>query len=223
MLEDDNYDDEDDRRSVASASSSPFPAHQLEFLQSNYPQSPYAAQNLLAQSHDSYNLFSIPEFGQRRFIQDTPNSPNLPGWDGADATAAPFRRNLDDDKDAEPRPGALEEYATDANGDGVSTSKPKGPQATPMILFPSKEDKKESFIHFPGSSSPDRADSPRPLRSRVSSFATDADVHGPPFLRSRVPSRLTPLDIGEPGWRTRRESTACVLRHLPVLQPLKPL
>ncbi len=211
MLEDDNYDDEDDRRSVASANSSLFPA-QLEFLQSNYPQSLYAAQNMLAQSHDSYNLFSIPELGQRRLVPDTPNSPNLLGWDGADATTAPFRRNLEDEKDVEPRPGTLEEYATDANGEGASASEPKGPQA-PMIQFPSKEDKKESFIHFPGSSSPDRADSPRPLRSRVSSFATDADILGPPSLRSRVPSRLSPLDIGEPGWRTRRESSACVLQH----------
>ncbi|KAF8320522.1 uncharacterized protein EI90DRAFT_3080477 [Cantharellus anzutake] len=204
MLEDDNYDDEDDRRSIASANSSPFPAHQLGNLQNQYPQSPYAAQNLLAQSHDSYNLFSIPEL-HRRFVPDTNNPLN---WDGADATAAPFRRNLEDEKDVEPRPGALEEFAAEAGEAGGAGPKGNAPQVPPMIQFPSQEDKEQSFIHFPGSSSPDRADSPRPLRSRVSSFATDADLVGPPFLRSRVASRLTALDIGEPGWRTRRESSA---------------
>jgi 1-phosphatidylinositol-3-phosphate 5-kinase len=37
-----------------------------------------------------------------------------------------------------------------------------------------------------------------------------------PFIRSRVQSRLDTTFEAEPGWRTRRESTASVFFHFPI-------
>lgn len=217
MLEED--DDDDDTKSVTSVQSSPFPPHQLESVHSTYlgPQSPFSAQTLLSHSYDQHSLFAIPESASshRRVSFDHPgeDDPSLEEEDSSLAVA-PFRRSMDDDgKDAGPDPeDAMEQYLSDNETKSAPIKPGPGHIMRPSvsITFPSVEDIKESSIHFPGSSSPDGTDSPRPLRSRVSSFATDVDAMTPPFLRSRVPSRLAASEMGEPGWRTRRESSAYV-------------
>lgn len=212
MLEDESYDDDDDRRSVTSTTSSPFPAHQLESVQSGYPQNPFAASQIFSQSsHEPFSLFSIPESNLHRIAFGERMSPDDGGWDADEATAAPFRRGFaDEEKDTLPPPDALDAYISDSSETPIRPKMPPG-RNSPALPFPTfalDHIQSESSIHFPGSSSsPEGTESPRPLRSRVSSFATDVDALAPPFLRSRVQSRLAP-EIGEPGWRTRRESSA---------------
>lgn len=220
MLEDDTFDDDDDRRSVSSMQSSHFPPHQLESVQSAYlgPQSPFSAQTLLSHSYDAFNLFAIPESSSshRGLVGSTSSERGSAVEPDESASAlAPFRRNVDEDKDTGPAPHAdeaIEHYLSDSEPKSgpMKSSESHHVRPSVSIAFPTTDETKESFIVFPGSSSPDRADSPRPLRSRVSSFATEFDAGTPPFLRSRVPSRLAGLDVGqgEAGWRTRRESTA---------------
>lgn len=218
MLEDDTFDDDDDRRSVSSMQSSTFPPHQLESVQSAYlgPHSPFSAQTLLSHSYDTFNLFAIPESSasHRGIESSRPSEDSALDMDDSASAVAPFRRNdVDEDKESGPGPNAdeaIEHYLSDTETKSVpmrsGESHPVRP--TVSIAFPVASDAKESFIRFPGSSSPDRIDSPKPLRSRVSSFATDMDALTPPFLRSRVPSRLVAIEVGQPGWRTRRESSA---------------
>jgi len=217
MLEDDNYDDDDDRRSIGSVQSSAFPPHQLESVQSAYlgPHSPFSAQTLLSHSYDT-NSYALPESASRRRVfsnAQRANDGDAPIDVDDSSTVAPFRRNVDDDKEPGSGPNAdeaIEQYLSDTEtkSEPVKSGPAHGTRPSVSIAFPTIHEPKESFIHFPGSSSPDGTDSQRPLRSRVSSLATDIDPLTPPFLRSRVPSRLTSLEIGEPGWRTRRESSA---------------
>lgn len=216
MLEDDTYDDDDDRRSIASMQSSSFPPHQLESVQSAYlgPHSPFSAQTLLSHSYDANLALPEPTL-HHRMLSNGPKVTDRDAPIDADESpaVAPFRRNVDDDKEPGPGPDAdeaIEQYLSDTETKSapLRPGLSGGARPSASIAFPTIHEPKESFIHFPGSSSPDGADSPKPLRSRVSSFATEIDAITPPFLRSRVHSRLGGLEVGEPGWRTRRESSA---------------
>ena len=212
-------DDDDDRRSISSVAS-PFAAHQFgsdpsSLSLARHPQSPFAASQLFGRTEEPFNLFSIAE--TRRFISGSDDSgfssrPMTPvglsqedSW-GPQAwkAAAPFRRGLvDDDKDLS--------IVTDTF---PQVGSPMAPGVKTPLDFP-------ATIPIPGAlnsiqfplSSPERApESPGPQsvpRSRYNSYADFES--STPFIRSRVPSRLTDFIIaGDPGWRTRRESTQCV-------------
>lgn len=230
MLEDDNYDDDDDRRSVGSSMTSPFPAHQLggHFgipYHGHSPlgthESPFAASQIFSQTDGPFNLYSIGETSWKRQRSDdgdnesrpeTPlNDLQDPPWDVHDNIPVPFRKGLiDADKDDSSNTVSdsyMDSSANTVASENVEGSALSNPE-TGAIPFPgsSPSSNQQSSIQFPGSSSsPDRADSPHPVRSRVSSLAED--VHTP-LLRSRVHSRFGELHMGEAGWRTRRESSA---------------
>lgn len=206
-------DDDDDSRSVISVSS-PFAAHQLgsesrSFNLSYLSQSPFAASQLFGRS-DSFSLFSIAETKKHRSgseesgLGSRPGTPDFQDDSVMHMNHAPFRRAFtEDDKDAV----LLSEHYNHDHGTLMQGSK------TPIdfpVTVPVAMDGSTSSVAFPVSS-PDQAyglESPGGVRSRYNSFA---DLHGPAFIRSRVQSRLADnLDIGESGWRTRRESTASV-------------
>jgi len=209
--------DDDDRRSISSAPS-PFAAHQFgnDSLAMGLPQSPFAASQLFGRTEEPFNLFSIAE--TRRLISAsddgsfasrplTPTSLTLEdSWPPQTSRPiAPFRRGLvDDDKDLSI---VTDVFPRDSPGVGSGTKTPLDFPQT--ISIPNGA---MSSIQFPMSSPERQPDSPRPQsmpRSRYDSYA-DFDS-STPFIRSRVQSRLTDyLMAGEPGWRTRRESTACV-------------
>ncbi|KAI0778644.1 hypothetical protein BD413DRAFT_510727 [Trametes elegans] len=214
----DDDDDEDDRRSIMTSMTSPFAAHQFgsESRSLNlytHPQSPFAASQLFGRTDEPFNLFSIAEtrpysgseesgFGSRpvtpidglataRFIRENP---------------VPFRRSLtEEDKDSV------------SMGDKFQRdNSPTAPGSKTPIEFPVtvpvSVEGATSSVQFPVSSpeQPYHIESPGVLRSRFNSYA---DFDGsPPFIRSRVQSRLgesfSGNAFGEPGWRTRRESTA---------------
>ena len=211
--------DDDDRRSISSIAS-PFAAHQfgndsLAMGLAGHPQSPFAASQLFGRTEEPFNLFSIAE--TRRLISTsdegsfasrplTPPSFTLEDSWGLQTSIAPFRRGLvDDDKDLSI---VTDVFPRDSPAVGSGTKTPLDfPQTIPI------PNGAMSSIQFPMSSPERQPDSPKPQsmpRSRYSSYA-DFDS-STPFIRSRVQSRLTDyLMAGEPGWRTRRESTACVL------------
>ena len=114
---------------------------------------------------------------------------------------APFRRALtDEEKELLQMPAEFHE-------DHVP---PEQRSKTPIdfpVTVPVQMNGSSSTVAFPVSSpeQPYGFDSPGGARSRYNSFA---ELHNPSFVRSRVQSRLGDVDIGEPGWRTRRESTA---------------
>uniref|UniRef100_A0A0W0FRZ1 1-phosphatidylinositol-3-phosphate 5-kinase n=1 Tax=Moniliophthora roreri TaxID=221103 RepID=A0A0W0FRZ1_MONRR len=206
-------DDDDDRRSVVSSVNS-FPAHQfgLETLNlGHHPQSPFAASQLFGRD-EPFNLYSIAEtkrpisgsddsgFGSR------PNTPffanlsgNQPIWEPADDNPAPFRRALsDEEKDVDNLPTTFAEDSPNAPGS-------KSPIEFPVMK--SSNGDGMSSIQFPTGSPEHIPDRPySEIRSRFNSYA-DFDT-ATPFIRSRVQSRLDNIVSGEPGWRTRRESTA---------------
>lgn len=214
-------DDDDDRRSIISTLTSPFPyqhggdshTHPL----GHHPQSPFAASQLFGRTDEPFNLFSIAE--TRRNISGSEGSgfgsrPMTPReeveniqWEPVSHQVAPFRRGLaDEEKDSV--------EVSDPFVRGHSPTAPRSVGRTPIdfpITVPVSTDGTMSTIQFPGGSpeQPDDGDSPRPsslLRSRADSYAeTELPT---PFLRSRVQSRLGDFGAGEPGWRTRRESTA---------------
>lgn len=212
--------DDDDRRSISSAPS-PFAAHQfgndsLATGLAGHPQSPFAASQLFGRTEEPFNLFSIAE--TRRLISAsdegsfasrplTPSSLTLEDSWGPQTSIpiAPFRRGLvDDDKDLSI---VTDVFPRDSSAVGSGTKTPLDfPQTIPI------PNGAMSSIQFPMSSPDRQPDSPGPQsmpRSRYNSYA-DFDS-STPFIRSRVQSRLTDyLMAGEPGWRTRRESTACV-------------
>ncbi|KAH9081792.1 hypothetical protein EDB83DRAFT_2503024 [Lactarius deliciosus] len=216
-LANEEEDDDDDRRSISSLVS-PFAAHQLgsdplSLSLARHPQSPFAASQLFGRTEEPFNLFSIAE--TRRLISGSDDSgfssrPLTPlGRSQEDSwvpqawkAAAPFRRGLvDDDKDLSIVTDTFPQVGSPM-ASGVKT--PLDFPAT--IPVPGAL----NSIQFP-LSSPDRVpDSPGPQsvpRSRYGSYA-DLDP-STPFIRSRVPSRLTDFMMaGDPGWRTRRESTA---------------
>lgn len=197
-------DDEDDRRSVVSSSTSAFPAHQHRQSLEAFPPSPFSASQLFSRTDEPFNLFSIAQ--SRRHNSDTGSRPQTPAeiinapvtpWNMADRATPPFRRGIEDD---------------DADAQSLATFEGVGVPATPAttlpgagIAFPTNDPTQQSSIQFPVSS-PDQSEFTRPgQRSRVNS-EIEAQT---PFMRSRVQSRLNELmSAGEIGWRTRRESTA---------------
>ncbi|KAF9469716.1 hypothetical protein BDZ94DRAFT_1316849 [Collybia nuda] len=207
-------DDDDDRRSVVSSVTS-FPAHQFGGDSSvpSHPQSPFAASQLFGRTDEPFNLYSIAE--TKRPISSSegsydsrPVTPHLKEredgiWEPIQDNPAPFRRALsDEEKDS----GSLSN--TFHGDDSPTVPGYKTPIDFPVTM-PINIDGLTSSIQFPVGS-PDRGqDSPRPnsrLRSRFNSYG-DFEV-ATPFIRSRVQSRLDNMPSGEPGWRTRRESTA---------------
>ncbi|KAI0001751.1 hypothetical protein BJV77DRAFT_1076272 [Russula vinacea] len=209
--------DDDDRRSISSAVS-PFAAHQFgndtDVGLARHPQSPFAASQLFGRTDEPFNLFSIAE--TRRLISGsdegsfasrplTPLSQSLDDSWGpqTSGTIAPFRRGLvDDDKDLSI---ITDVFPRENPTVGSGTKTPLDFPGT--IPIPNGA---MSSIQFPLSSPERQPDSPRPQsipRSRYDSYV-DFDS-STPFIRSRVQSRLTDFFmVGEPGWRTRRESTA---------------
>lgn len=207
-------DDDDDSRSVISSTTSPFAAHQFgvesrSLNLANLPQSPFAASQLFGR-HDSFHLFSIAETMKSYPDSDGSGlgsrsiSPDFPSERDLKPSHAPFRRATSEDE-KEPLSLSLSEaFRADHTPLGNGSKTPIDfPVTVPVSVNGST-----SSVAFPVSS-PDQsfAESPGGIRSRYNSFA---DLHGgaPPFLRNRVQSRLGESEIGEPGWRTRRESTA---------------
>ncbi|KAJ6623112.1 hypothetical protein B0H10DRAFT_1873551 [Mycena sp. CBHHK59/15] len=205
-------DDDDDRRSVVSSVTS-FPAHQLgmdTMSLAHHPQSPFAASQLFSRTDEPFNLYSIAETKRRVSGSDESGFASRPitppsvrervdgVWEPLRENPAPFRRGLSDDE-VIPDPFSTEESPT-----GPGSKAPfEFPGAIPINVDA------PSSIQFP-KGSPDHLDSPGPhsrLRSRFNSYGGDFEV-ATPFIRSRVQSRLDSFTGGEPGWRTRRESTA---------------
>jgi len=209
-------DDDDDRRSVASMNS-PFPAHQMGFDSfamnlGHQSQSPFAASQLFGRTDEPFDLYSIAETKRPVSISDNSawgSRPITPGehmqeditWEPVSENPAPFRRGLtDEEKDLANLPNTF------TNDESPIAPGSKTPIDFP-ITVPVSVDGSTSSIQFPGSSPEHGLDSPRPsMRSRFNSYG-DFDVPTP-FIRSRVQSRLDSIPTGEPGWRTRRESTA---------------
>ncbi|KDQ63031.1 hypothetical protein JAAARDRAFT_120591 [Jaapia argillacea MUCL 33604] len=214
--------DEDDRRSVTSTTTSPFAAHQLgaESLSiGRMPQSPFAASQLFGRTDEPFNLFSIAEPKKRAARSEdsgfssrpmTPNDRHLPEAlieRGRKATA-PFRRGLsEDERDSMSLP--------DSAPDGTPPRVPG--RSTPVdfpITIPVSIDGQTSSVQFPISSPDQSYMSETPggrtiLRSRSRFDSYGEYDSATPFIRSRVQSRFADsIGVGEPGWRTRRESTA---------------
>ncbi|KAH9858260.1 hypothetical protein C2E23DRAFT_880897 [Lenzites betulinus] len=214
----DEDEDEDDRRSIMSSVTSPFAAHQFGSDRSlnlyGHPQSPFAASQLFGRTDEPFNLFSIAE--TRRLYAGSDDSglgsrPITPLDEFATArfireNPVPFRR-------------VLTEEDKDSLSMGDKFQRDNSPQAggsnTPIqfpVTVPVTIEGAISSVQFP-LSSPEQSsaiESPGFVRSRFNSYA---DFEGsPPFIRSRVQSRLGESwsvgAFGEPGWRTRRESTA---------------
>ncbi|KAI0718883.1 hypothetical protein C8T65DRAFT_637242 [Cerioporus squamosus] len=215
----DDDEDEDDRRSIMTSMTSPFAAHQFgsesrSFGLSAHSQSPFAASQLFGRTDEPFNLFSIAEtkraysgsedsgFGSRpmtpldgfasaRFLRENP---------------VPFRRALtEEDKDPM---SMADKFQRDNSPTAAGSNTPIDfPVTVPVTV-----EGATSSVQFP-MSSPEQShamESPGVLRSRFNSYG-DFDA-SPPFIRSRVQSRLgesfSATAFGEPGWRTRRESTA---------------
>ncbi|CAL1694246.1 unnamed protein product [Somion occarium] len=205
MLDPDDEDGEDDRRSIISSVTSPFAAHQFgseprPLTRTHLPQSPFAASQLFGQS-DSYSLFSIAEM--RRPYSGSDESgfvsrPLTPADNGPDSQygfPVPFRRAISDDDPV----SLADRFRHDHSPANGSKTPVEFPLTVPV------ETEGQSTIAFPLSSSEQAFDSETPgmPRSRYNSYA---DFDGAGGSRSRVQSRLD--NFGEPGWRVRRESTA---------------
>ena len=201
-------DDDDDRRSIISSVTS-FPAHQLGmeyFTNMTHPQSPFAASQLFGRTDEPFNLYSIAETKRPVFGSDDglsrPETPYFAEgedgiWQPVRDNPAPFRRPLsDEEKDHGPVPS----FNLDAS---PTKPNPKGGVEFPTIK-PITIDTSLSSIQFP-IGSPEHSDSPR--KARGSNIYGEYEV-ATPFIRSRVQSRLDTSFDAEPGWRTRRESTA---------------
>ncbi|KAF8079063.1 hypothetical protein FPV67DRAFT_1467356 [Lyophyllum atratum] len=206
-------DDDDDRRSVVSSVTS-FPAHQLGLDPGGHPQSPFAASQLFGRTDEPFNLYSIAETKRPVSGSDEsgygsrPVTPHLREredgmWEPIQDNPAPFRRAVsDEEKDS----GGL------ANGFHHPESPTAPGSNTPddrSNAIPIGIEGPMSSIQFPIGSPDNGLDSPRPhsrLRSRFNSYGEFEQAT--PFIRSRVHSRLDSVANGEPGWRTRRESTA---------------
>ncbi|GAW06574.1 1-phosphatidylinositol-3-phosphate 5-kinase [Lentinula edodes] len=203
-------DDDDDRRSIVSSVTS-FPAHQFgldSFSLGHHPQSPFAASQLFGRD-EPFNLYSIAE--TKRPISGSEDSgllsrshtPQLHDlvWDNGDDNPAPFRRALsDEEKDVSNLPDPFNEDSPTAPGSKTPIEFP--------IVFPTSNEGPSS-IQFPVGSPENGPESPFAtgrMRSRFNSYAEFESAT--PFIRSRVQSRLDNVVTSEPGWRTRRESTA---------------
>ena len=205
-------DEDDDRHSIVSSSTSPFPAHQLgsdtfSLGLGYHPQSPFAASQLFGRTDEPFSLYSIAETKRfaSSFEDTTPNSPL--DWEPVRDSTAPFRRNLaEDEKD----PATLGHRQNQAYTPPAVAPRSKTPVDFPVTVPVNVDRPAMSSIQFP-LSSPERfpgPDSPAThgaMRSRFNSFG---DFDGTtPFIRSRVQSRLDSFPTVE-GWRTRRDSTA---------------
>ncbi|KAJ3845538.1 hypothetical protein F5878DRAFT_599054 [Lentinula raphanica] len=203
-------DEDDDRRSIVSSVTS-FPAHQFgldSFSLGHHPQSPFAASQLFGRD-EPFNLYSIAE--TKRPISGIEDSDFLSrshnsflhdfAWDHSDDNPAPFRRALsEEEKDVSNLPDPFNEDSPTAPGSKTPVDFP--------IAFPSITEGPSS-IQFPLRSPESGSESPFAsgrARSRFNSYAEFESAT--PFIRSRVQSRLDNVITGEPGWRTRRESTA---------------
>lgn len=204
-------DDEDDRRSVVSSVT--FPAHQfgMDTMPSlGHPQSPFAASQLFGRTDEPFNLYSIAE--TRRFVYGSDDgSPILttpmahrkdePNWDSVQDNPAPFRRALSDEGEGDQ--GPLDNFDPEV----TVAVEPNTPSAEANVAAPIKIVGTTSCIQFPVGSPERGVDSPQPGGHGLQP-STDFEI-ATPFIRSRVQSRLDNLSpIAEPGWRTRRESTA---------------
>ncbi|KII94016.1 hypothetical protein PLICRDRAFT_50006 [Plicaturopsis crispa FD-325 SS-3] len=207
-------DDDDDRRSLSSSAAGSFPAHQLghdslSFNVGRHPQSPFAASQLFGRTDEPFNLYSIAETNRHLSGSDESgfgSRPITPGgfdhsgvWEPIHESPAPFRRGLDEEKEA-------------VSPSFNHNESPTGPGSKTPIDFPTTSpagDGSMSSIQFPVSSPEHIAlDSPvsqSMLRSRFNSYGEFEAVT--PFIRSRAQSRMDSMPT-EPGWRTRRESTA---------------
>lgn len=208
-------DDDDDHRSITSSMPSPFAHHQLgqigtdfPFSLANQPQSPFAASQLFGHTDEPFNLFSIAETKRHPSSSDLSSDSFVPYNDvrsdkSTRENPVPFRRTL-----AEEDINNMAFPERFHNDEPPTASGAKTPIEFPVTI-PVSVDGATSSVQFPASS-PDRSipfESPGMLRSRFNSYA-DFDP-STPFIRSRVQSRLNEVfNLAEPGWRTRRESTA---------------
>ncbi|KAG6878320.1 hypothetical protein C0993_008917 [Termitomyces sp. T159_Od127] len=202
-------DDDDDRRSIVSS----FPAHQLGLGPGAHPQSPFAASQLFGQTDEPFNLFSIAE--TRRPVANSvysgdesrPITPRLEElddgiWEPFQDIPVPFRRALsDEDKDST--------SLTDGFSESPKASGIKTPVDFP-VSAPISVQGPTSSIQFPIVSPDYGMESPHHPQSLLRSrFDSPSEFEqATPFIRSRVHSRLDSVTNVEPGWRTRRESTA---------------
>jgi 1-phosphatidylinositol-3-phosphate 5-kinase len=210
----DDDDDDDDRRSVVSFATS-LPGHQFgmdSLSLGHHPQSPFAASQLFGRTDEPFNLFSIAETKHQISGSDESgfgSRPITPGlqegdvgqWEAVRQNPAPFRRGLYAE-DKEPV-DISDPYSHHGSPTGPRSKTP-AEMSSPATLIGGGA---MSSIQFPVGSPDHGWDSPGPGsrgRSRFNSFG-DFDV-ATPFIRSRVQSRLD--NVAEPGWRTRRESTA---------------
>ncbi|KAF9015759.1 hypothetical protein BDQ17DRAFT_1229974 [Cyathus striatus] len=206
--------DEDDRRSVVSSVTSAFPAHQLgndTIAGLGYhPQSPFAASQLFGRTDEPFNLYSIAETHRPMYgsegSESLPVTPHLREredgvWESIRDNPAPFRRAVtDEDKDTDDIPSFSQE--------GSPTTSGSKPMVEFSVTKPINIEAPTSSIQFPVGS-PDFLDSPRATSRSRPGAAPYGDLEvATPFIRSRVHSRLDSVVNGEPGWRTRRESTA---------------
>jgi 1-phosphatidylinositol-3-phosphate 5-kinase len=204
-------DDDDDRRSIVSSVLS-FPAHQFGLDSiglGHHPQSPFAASQLFSRTDEPFNLYSIAETKRPRSYSDeggfgsrpiTPHKRDRSEiWEAPGSNPAPFRRALsDEDTNAE---DISNPFSTDQFTHASSSKTP--------IDFPIMGGAGDtSSIQFPVGSPDPGHDMPDAHRFR-GHFNSYADFEAAtPFIRSRVQSRLDGVAMVEPGWRTRRESTA---------------
>ncbi|KAI0785293.1 hypothetical protein BC629DRAFT_1582350 [Irpex lacteus] len=140
---------------------------------------------------DSFSLFSIAETRRPRA-----------GSEGSDFLSRSATPDFRDEDMLPPNHAPFRRAFTEEDKDALSLPEHFFPVTVPVSV-----DGSASSVAFP-ISSPDQGyglESPGGVRSRYNSMA---ELHGPPFIRSRVHSRLDNFDMGEPGWRTRRESTA---------------
>ncbi|KAG9016695.1 1-phosphatidylinositol-3-phosphate 5-kinase, partial [Tulasnella sp. 427] len=209
-------DEEDDRRSVLSVSTN-FPAHQLDLM--HHHASPYSTlHGGLPRSAETGHLYSIGEMRRKSSFDafdsaSRPSSPAYaegsqePNWEESTASHVvhpPFRRGLAEDERVPANP--LEAFISASPSSAVRPTLIASPVTVPTGL-PAHPG--QSSIAFPGSpGSSEGGHSPAPLRSRFNSYATEYDPTTG-FGRNRVHSRIDLSgDLGEPGWRTRRESSA---------------
>ena len=204
-------DDDDDRRSVVSSTASPFATHHPSdpYSLARYTNSPFSTSQIQIsnQKPDPFNLFSIAE---TRRGSESPHSPGgSPGTpydrdgDLIHSTVVPFRRNLSND---ETQPIGIPSSGHERS---LSAQSSKLPVEFP-ITVPVSGGGAVSSVTFPGSPPEHALDPVDDIRSRINSSYGDFDGSGTPFIRSRVQSRIPDNFGSEPGWRTRRESTACV-------------
>lgn len=204
-------DDEDDRRSVVSSIASPFATHHPSDPYSlvRYTNSPFSTSQvqITGQKSDTFNLFSIAETKRGSESQHStvrsPGAPEDPDDDLIHSTVVPFRRNLSNE---ETEPIGIPSSGHERS---LSAQSSKLPVEFPITVpVPGGA---VSSITFPGSPPEHAVECTEGMRSRINSSYGDFDGSGTPFVRSRVQSRMPDSLGSEPGWRTRRESTAYVL------------